>query len=626
MSYIHKCSYEKGQKCSKDTLLKIVPREVYRYFCFRTFGKENVCSADEPEFWRASTLDYHKKAISYFMVDKANIWNETHDMGNPTRSSLVNNLLAFVIKQQTHHKGKESNVVRALTITEFAQIVNIIRGMKENIRRYSIAAYFIFQYNIIGRIDDVAHMYLSNVKINVDYPYTLLVRVVWSKNINDERNAPDQILLGANDPTYCVLLALAIHLETWIGGVARKTDFLFELYPSVTTKTTSSENTKNRVGEVLRNEVFRTPLFVPEGDTNLGSHSIRKLASTYASNSCDPTLVSRRGRWKEGKKMVDRYISCTLPYPDAKVAGALAVGGPVKYTLKEGCGISDEWIQKHVIPNIYNYFEKRVAVANVLGYALLWGCFDPKIKAHLPASLIDRVHSEYACVRKLDECENPVKKVMLIISGHEGKLSIDEFCEPVPDDSGNDTSRLMGIQREGQLSAIYSKVLDIGRSHAALKATVDSRFDESKRQLNMINSGMQNIGMPRFLQNTSTTNVPDAGTQEDHVEDTTDYKYTLSKCPKDLNILWKEFQCGIGGRAPAKSFTPVQRGRVKAKYYQRNLVWKLISRLTNKGETAETACARIYQAYGTNLSVTKIIKKMQVDYKKGGDGHPDLRD
>ena len=150
MGYIHNSTYKKGKTFSKDTILSIVPKDVYRYFCYRTFGKEDVCAADVPLFWRVASLDYHKKAISYFMVDKANIWNETHDMGNPTRSSLVNNLLAFVIKQQTHHKGKESNVVRALTITEFAQIINIIRGMKDNIRRYSIAAYFIFQYNIIG--------------------------------------------------------------------------------------------------------------------------------------------------------------------------------------------------------------------------------------------------------------------------------------------------------------------------------------------------------------------------------------------------------------------------------------------------------------------------------------------
>ena len=80
--------------------------------------------------------------------------------------------------------------------------------------------------------------------------------------------------------------------------------------------------------------------------------------------------------------MVDRYISCTLPYPDEKVAGALAVGGPVKYTLKEGCGIYDDWIQEHVVPNIYRFFEERVA--NVFGYALLWFLFLSKNKGTSP--------------------------------------------------------------------------------------------------------------------------------------------------------------------------------------------------------------------------------------------------
>ena len=182
---------------------------MYRYFCYRTFGKEDVCAADVPLFWRAVSLEYHKKAISYFMIDKKHMWNETNEMGIPTRATIINNLLDFIVKKQAQQLGKASNVVRALTITEFAQIITILRGMKDTIRRYSMSAYFIFQYNITGRIDDVAHMYLVNVKINPDFPFTLLVHIVWSKNILDERASPDQILLGANDPTYCVLLALA---------------------------------------------------------------------------------------------------------------------------------------------------------------------------------------------------------------------------------------------------------------------------------------------------------------------------------------------------------------------------------------------------------------------------------
>ena len=268
----------------------------------------------------------------------------------------------------------------------------------------------------------------------------------------------------------------------------------------------------------------------------------------------------------------------------------------------------------------------------MFGYALLWGSFDQNIKAHLPSSLVDRVHSEYSYVRNLEECENTVKNVLLVISGYDGKLAIDEFCDPVPDDSGNNvvtdtsTRTFMGIQRDSlQLSAIYSKVQHLGRSHDSLKATVESRFDESKRQMKVINSGIKNLGMLRFVQNNSSTNVPDESTEE-HVEDTNAYRYSLSKRPKDLNTLWEEYLFGIGGRVPAKNFTSVQKGQVKAQYYQRNLVWKCISQLTNKGHTAESACEKIYQAYGSNLSVSMIIKKMQVDNKNGADGHPDLRD
>jgi len=297
MGYIDGCTYNIGQTFTKNSLLQLEPIDVYKYLCYRIFGFEAPSADDNPKYWRGSTLDYHKKEISYFMINKMHVWNEENVSGNPTRSSMVNGLVEFVAKKQAQQLGKKTNVVRDLTITEFAQIITIIRGMNDTIRRYLMSAYFIFQYNIIGSIDDVSHMYLVNVKINPDFPYTLLVCIVWSKNILDERLAPDQVLLGANDPTYCVLLAFAIHLETWIGGVSRDTEFMFDLF-----KTPNS--TKTRVGEVLRNEVFRSTSFEKEHDGLLGSHSIRNHASTYASNSCNTHEFSRRGHWKGGKIMI----------------------------------------------------------------------------------------------------------------------------------------------------------------------------------------------------------------------------------------------------------------------------------------------------------------------------------
>ena len=40
----------------------------------------------------------------------------------------------------------------------------------------------------------------------------------WSKNVFEERDAADQIILAANDPSFCTHLALAIHLEYAIAN------------------------------------------------------------------------------------------------------------------------------------------------------------------------------------------------------------------------------------------------------------------------------------------------------------------------------------------------------------------------------------------------------------------------
>ena len=71
----------------------------------------------------------------------------------------------------------------------------------------------------------------------------------------------------------------------------------------------------------------------------VGTHSIRKFASTYARRSgYTRDDINVRGRWKRFKKMVDIYINPDIPYPDTKTAGALSIGGPVMYILKKEIG------------------------------------------------------------------------------------------------------------------------------------------------------------------------------------------------------------------------------------------------------------------------------------------------
>jgi hypothetical protein len=76
-----------------------------------------------------------------------------------------------------------------------------------------------------------------------------------------------------------------------------------------------------------------------------------------------------RGRWRKGR-VSDVYDDIELPFPDAKVAGKLCVGGPCKYAIKDGSGVTDDFLLQHVVPNICTRFPAEVA--KVLAKPLLW--------------------------------------------------------------------------------------------------------------------------------------------------------------------------------------------------------------------------------------------------------------
>ena len=136
--------------------------------------------------------------------------------------------------------------------------------------------------------------------------------------------------------------------------------------------------TKDVVQNILGQHVFRRPEFQSiigeEGADNaneriglLGSHSIRKFAATH-SRRCGITKDEKdiRGRWKNRARVSDAYDDVELPYPDAKVASKLCIGGPCFYLLAneqtngESPGDNDAnltmmmktFLLTHVVPNV----------------------------------------------------------------------------------------------------------------------------------------------------------------------------------------------------------------------------------------------------------------------------------
>ena len=92
----------------------------------------------------------------------------------------------------------------------------------------------------------------------------------------------------------------------------------------------------------------------------VGTHSIRKKGSTMAArHGAMVAMIECRGRWKgpSGNRVVNRsYISPEQEATDAKVAGMLCVGGPVKYKLKYYAGVSRQFIREVVMPKTFEFF------------------------------------------------------------------------------------------------------------------------------------------------------------------------------------------------------------------------------------------------------------------------------
>ena len=109
----------------------------------------------------------------------------------------------------------------------------------------------------------------------------------------------------------------------------------------------------------------------------LGLHSKRKMGATTAKRRGAPVdCVDHQGRWvpKKGSRIVTgTYIDPEDMYADAMVAAKLALGGPIKYKLKEdvAAAITDAWLAANVVPNIGRRFEHDSRLVRNLGLALL---------------------------------------------------------------------------------------------------------------------------------------------------------------------------------------------------------------------------------------------------------------
>ena len=106
-----------------------------------------------------------------------------------------------------------------MEISEFSGSINFCPKSDDHFMKYTGSAYFIFQFHMIAHLDDVFRFQRADFTPNLEYPFVIKCKMRWSENVLEERDALDQVILGAMDPAFCTILVILIHLEHLWGGL-----------------------------------------------------------------------------------------------------------------------------------------------------------------------------------------------------------------------------------------------------------------------------------------------------------------------------------------------------------------------------------------------------------------------
>jgi hypothetical protein len=147
---------------------------------------------------------------------------------------------------------------------------------------------------------------MDHIREHDNFEDALKTKLNWSKNVQNERDVPWQIVLGSMNPVFCVLISLGLWLESNLRSTpsAMALPNVFSCYDDIMIPSGGK-----KVKDIAQSNFGLKVLCLDEfqGGGLLGSHSIRKFASTHA-RRCGISKDNRdtRGRWKGKGRASDR--------------------------------------------------------------------------------------------------------------------------------------------------------------------------------------------------------------------------------------------------------------------------------------------------------------------------------
>ena len=145
MSYKHGVKYPNNHEFTWKELAALTSDDVVGFMNMRAFGMVTPGPNDKPSHCRSSSLEYWKKAISFFMPNKNHQWNEMTNSGNPTRSQDVNDLIKRVKRFEIRKQGAEPQARRPLTIAEIKSAMQELQNLDNPESKYGLPALLCFQ-------------------------------------------------------------------------------------------------------------------------------------------------------------------------------------------------------------------------------------------------------------------------------------------------------------------------------------------------------------------------------------------------------------------------------------------------------------------------------------------------
>ena len=211
MNWRDEAAYERDHEFTQEELGGITADEIASWFNQRAYGTDTPGRNDRPIHMRSNSLLYLKKALSWFMPNRHHQWNELTNVGNPTRSRAVNDMIKRVKKFEARRQGAPSKARRPLKEAEFRTLISTLRESDDFYVKYGITALLAFQFHMIGRVDCCSKWLSENLQPHDAHPdKAAKVKLSWSKNVREERDAPWQHVFGSMDWVFCVLLNVGL--------------------------------------------------------------------------------------------------------------------------------------------------------------------------------------------------------------------------------------------------------------------------------------------------------------------------------------------------------------------------------------------------------------------------------